>query len=232
MLHPVFQGISQEEVWLLLEELGAYSREYEKGEYLLLQGDRLAALGLLLSGRAFVEKEDVFGKNFLHLELRLDSPWGVSFLYPAPKGSDVSCRAARYTRLLFIPWERLLLPVPSCEKARQKLIENFWAAAVLKNRIVMEKLNILSRKSLRERIWLYLRGLMKTPEDIKLLSPLNRTELSRFLGVNRSALCRELSRMEGEGLLQIEKNTYTVLHLEKTALLRSPPLFSEAMRFE
>ena len=73
---------------------------------------------------------------------------------------------------------------------------------------------------------------MKTPEDIKLFSPLNRTELSRFLGVNRSALCRELSRMEGEGLLQIEKNTYTVLRLEKTALLRSPPLFSEAMRFE
>ena len=141
----------------------------------------------------------------------------------------MSCRAARQTRMLFLPWERLFFPVPGCAAAGQRLLRNLSQASALKNRLLMEKINILSRKSLRERIWLYLRGLMQSPEDTRLISPLNKAELSRFLCVNRSALCRELSRMEGEGLLQIEKNTYTVLHLKKTALLRSPPLFSKAM---
>ena len=78
---------------------------------------------------------------------------------------------------------------------------------------------------MQERIWLYLRGLMKSPEDTKLISSLNRTELSRFLSVNRSALSRELSRMEEQGLLRAYGKNYMVLQPKKIDLLRSPPLF-------
>ena len=225
MIYPMLQGISEKEIPSLLLHLGAYTRQYEKGEYVLLQGDRMPALGLLLAGKVFMEKEDVFGKIFLYLEISLYSPWAVPFLYPALETSDVSCRAAVRSKFLYIPWERLQYSDPDRDGARQRLLRNLLEAVIQKNRILMEKINILSRKSLQERIWLYLRGHMKSPEDTKLVSSLNRTELSRFLSVNRSALSRELSRMEEQGLLRAYGKTYMVLQPKKIDLLRSPPLF-------
>ena len=37
---------------------------------------------------------------------------------------------------------------------------------------------------------------------------LSRVELSEYLGVNRSALTRELAQMREEGLIDFEKNTF------------------------
>ena len=41
--------------------------------------------------------------------------------------------------------------------------------------------------------------------------PFNRQQLADYLGVDRSALSNELSKMQREGLLQVEKNQFRLL---------------------
>jgi CRP-like cAMP-binding protein len=41
--------------------------------------------------------------------------------------------------------------------------------------------------------------------------PFNRDDMAAFIGTNRSALSRELSRMKDEGLLDYYKNTFRLL---------------------
>ena len=44
--------------------------------------------------------------------------------------------------------------------------------------------------------------------------PYNRQELADFFSVDRSALSAELSNMKKEGLIDYEKNRFTLLHTD------------------
>ena len=50
-----------------------------------------------------------------------------------------------------------------------------------------------------------------TPDNRKILIPLNKMEMAHFLSVNRSALARELSAMKQDGLIDIKGSLYTIL---------------------
>ena len=69
--------------------------------------------------------------------------------------------------------------------------------------ILNQKVRILSQKSQRDRILIYLGTLPKDKNDFVKI-PFTKTALAEYLGVNRSALSRELGRMQNEGLLVID----------------------------
>ncbi len=208
--HRLFAGIPEKDVSSLLLQMEAYTRSFRKGEYIVLQGTPVHTLGLLLSGRAFMEKEDFLGKIYLYSEVSREDPWGVSLLYPAPGGSEFSCRAITPCTFLFIPYPRFTVSTKEGSAWGAVLLQNFVKVAMLQNHILLEKLNLLSRRSLRERIYLYFYKLAKTQSGEGVASPLNRTELAEFLCVNRSALSRELFRMQEEGILRIQRNVYFI----------------------
>ena len=77
-----------------------------------------------------------------------------------------------------------------------------------KNRSLMEKIEVVSKKSLREKILSYL-SLEAQKHDSKYFDiPLGRLELADYLCIDRSALTRELNNMKKDGLLDFDKNTF------------------------
>ena len=75
----------------------------------------------------------------------------------------------------------------------------------------MEKLEGSSRPTLREKILAYLSMQAQKQESRYITLPLNRTEMADFLGVNRSAMTRELAAMRKEGLLDFDKDTFMLM---------------------
>jgi CRP-like cAMP-binding protein len=73
------------------------------------------------------------------------------------------------------------------------------------------KIDILSRKSLRDRIMLYLTLQAKRKKTNDLFIPFNREEFAAYLCVDRSALSRELGRMKEEGLIEFDKNHFRIV---------------------
>ena len=49
--------------------------------------------------------------------------------------------------------------------------------------------------------------------------PFNRTDLANYLDADRSALTRELARMKEEGIIDYNKNTFTILQKEHSEAL-------------
>ncbi|MCM1330794.1 MAG: Crp/Fnr family transcriptional regulator [Ruminococcus sp.] len=72
-----------------------------------------------------------------------------------------------------------------------------------------EKLRILAQKRLRDRIKVYLQS-RSVSVGKKIAVPYNRSELAEFLGVDRSALSRELGRMQDEKIIRVESDGFTV----------------------
>ena len=72
------------------------------------------------------------------------------------------------------------------------------------------KVRILGQKKLRDKIKVYLRGLEKK-EDGTMKVVFNKSALAEFLGVDRSALSRELKRMQDEEIIVVSKDHIQVL---------------------
>ena len=75
----------------------------------------------------------------------------------------------------------------------------------------MEKIEITSKSSLREKILAYLSMLAQKQNSTYVTSPLSRTELAEYLGSNRSAMTRELAAMRSDGIIDYDGNCFRIL---------------------
>lgn len=91
------------------------------------------------------------------------------------------------------------------------MMESILALIAAEHIRKMYKIEILSRKGLRDRIltFLSIQRSFEGSDDFKI--PFNREELADYLCVNRSALSHELRCMEKEHLIYCRKNHFRIL---------------------
>lgn len=205
--HPLFDKISHEETIHLMQCLQAHQKQYKKGECVAFDGMPVQYVCAVLSGRILMERIDRFGNRYLYTEIASQGLLGEPYLYPDYQGGNVNYTATTDCSILLIEYGRLLHPCSRACLCHQKLIENFIGLLIQKNQSLMQKIEIVSKKSLRDRIQTYLLFLMRQQRSATVTCPLNRTELAEFLCVNRSAMTRELYRMQEEGLIELKKQT-------------------------
>ena len=75
----------------------------------------------------------------------------------------------------------------------------------------MQKLGHISKRTTREKLISYLSAEAKRNGSASFAIPFNRQQLADFLSVDRSAMSNELSKMRDEGLLEFEKNKFTLI---------------------
>ena len=74
-----------------------------------------------------------------------------------------------------------------------------------------DRIQVLSKQLLRDKLTTYFSQCAVRARSRSFSIPFDRESLAAYLGVNRSALSRELSRMQREGLIRYEKNRFTLL---------------------
>jgi CRP-like cAMP-binding protein len=75
----------------------------------------------------------------------------------------------------------------------------------------MYKIDVISKRTLKERILTYL-SIMKEKRDDSLIDiGMNQEEFAQYLCVNRSTLSTELNQMKKAGLIDYNKNSYRVI---------------------
>jgi CRP-like cAMP-binding protein len=88
---------------------------------------------------------------------------------------------------------------------------NIVAILADNNSKLIEKTDILCKKTLRGKILAYLEHEANEAHSKKFVVPFSRTDLANYLDADRSALTRELARMRDEGIVNFEKNTFELL---------------------
>lgn len=154
--HPLFKDIGSNGVEQLLECLDIYKKRYKKDEYIVLEGNLINFVGIIVSGRIFMEKEDFFGNKYLYTEIGQDNLFGDVFISSHIKSSTVNYKAITDCTILFIKYSNIM---QGCERNcnyHKELLENLINLMALKSRTLMEKIEIISKKSLRDRILTYL----------------------------------------------------------------------------
>lgn len=96
-----------------------------------------------------------------------------------------------------------------------RLLEN--ASQMLADKCVrlLYKADVLSKKSLRERILTYFGILTTKSQSNAFTLKMSREQLAQYLCVNRSALSRELSRMQKEGIIKMKPEGLVFINPKK-----------------
>ena len=206
--HPLFKNIVEDDISKLISCLDIYEKDYLKNEYIILVNNKIDFIGIVVHGTIFMEQEDYYGDKFFFTSLPKNNLFGEIFISWDVLDCSVNYRAATDCSIIFIKYATIL---NSCSKGcdcHKQLIENLVNLMALKSRNLIEKIEIISKKTLRERILSYLKILSKKQNSNRVTSNLNHTELADFLCVNRSSMLRELKKMKSEKIIDYNKNVY------------------------
>lgn len=206
----VFQGVESRELPDALRFLDACDRAYQKGEMIFLIGEPVRHAGIVLDGAAELSFLDE-GDNSVNMNhFTKGGIFGESLACSGETKSPVQMEALTDCRILFLRFENVLNATRLDSGHQTRIASNLLRDFARQNVFLNQKARILSQKKLRDRIRVFLRG-QSVEEDGSVRLKFNRTELARFLGVNRSALSRELSRMRKEGVLSPDGKSLRIL---------------------
>lgn len=205
----LFDGIEDEQLTDAIKLLNGRIKKVVKDDYVVQLGGTMQYAGLLLKGKI---ESSFQNENFDQITMHTFTGgylFGEGLVINHAKNSPVQVRAVEDSVVLFIDLEMIYAAADNTP-IRNILARNLIKSLAKKNLILNQKVRILSQKSLRDRIFIYLRTLPKD-KDGYVRIPFTQTALAEYLGVNRSALSRELGRMQNEGLLVIDAKKIKII---------------------
>lgn len=210
---PLFADIPINHIEEMIESLDGNISAYKKNEIIIHIGDEFRQCGILLDGSLEVSYDtNQFEKHNVN-HFNPGQVFGESLALKGIPDSPVQVSAIADSVILFIDLRKLMLSTERCNRHciyNHQFLLNLMERMAEQNIFSNLKLRILGQKSLRDRIMIYLTHMhANNPAGVEI--PFSQTSLAEFLGVNRSALARELGRMQDEEIITINKRTYRIL---------------------
>ena len=208
---PLFDGITQEERRDMLSCIGYHIGTFSKGDIVGFEEENVKHVGIVLSGAVDMIKEDFWGNKTMLVRARRDDVFGETFACGSDNLSVVTFLVSEDARILFLPFNRVMHSCTMACRFHHRLIENMVRVIADKNRDLMRKLEIVSKRTIREKLLTYLSVQAQLQESRYFEIPLGRVELAEYLCVDRSALTRELAKMKEENLIDYDRNCFRIL---------------------
>lgn len=206
----LFDGITDGELSSVLGCLGTKAHSYEKNQTILAEGDRAEQIGIVLSGAVQIVRVDYYGNRSILAELCPSQLFGESFACAEVETVPVNVVAAQECEVMLIDAGRVLHLCGNACGFHNRMIFNLMKAAATKNLVFRQKLEIISKRTTRERLMTYLLQQAKVSgSSFKI--PFDRQELADFLEVDRSGLSAEIGKLRKEGILECRRSQFTLL---------------------
>ncbi|MBO8435305.1 MAG: Crp/Fnr family transcriptional regulator [Tyzzerella sp.] len=209
--YPLFNNIKKEDLKNVLGCSYIAYKTFSKGDYLAMTDDEIHYIGIICKGSVQMIKEDYWGNKTILLHMHTGEVFGETFVCSASFLSQVSFITTEKTEIMFLDYYKVMHTCSSSCPHHNKLISNMLRCIGEKNIKLMEKVEVVSKKTLRDKIMTYLAIEAKNQGNNEFTIQFSRIELSEYLCADRSAVTRELASMRDDGLIEFEKNLFKIL---------------------
>ena len=205
---PLFHGIRPEDRRTMLGCIGYHVGTFRKGDIVGFEEENMKYIGIVLSGAVDMVKEDLWGNKTMLVRICRNEVFGETFACGSDNLSVVTFLVSEDAKVLFLPFNRVMHSCTMACQFHHRLIENMVRVIADKNRDLMRKVEVVSKRTIREKLLAYLSLQAQTQNSRYFEIPLGRVELAEYLCVDRSALTRELAKMKDEGLIDYDRNCF------------------------
>ncbi len=204
----LFSGVTENEIEAMLDCLSAELRTYQKGSYVLHQGEYLHHITVLVAGSLLIQKDDFWGNRSIVNKISVGEMFGEAYVVPGSEALLNDVIATEDSAIIFFDVHKILTACSSACRFHSMVIQNLFYAISVKNRSLVQKLGHMSKRTTREKLLSYLSEQAKKQGTSSFEIPFNRQQLADFLSVDRSAMSNELCKLRDEGLLSFERNHF------------------------
>ena len=207
----LFSGVNDTEISTMLNCLQAKILTFQKGEYVFREGEHLDNITVLVEGKLLVQRDDFWGNRSIVNVIRVGEMFGEAYVAPESGSLLNDVIAEEDSAVIFFDVRKILTVCSTACRFHSLVVQNLFFAISEKNRKLVQKIGHMSKRSTRAKLLSYLSEEAKRQNSSYFTIPFSRQQLADFLCVDRSAMSNELCKMRDEGLLQFDKNQFTLL---------------------
>lgn len=208
---PLFQTIADDDLFKMLGCLGAKVVSFPQKAAILSEGEAVRCVGIVLSGSAQIIQMDYFGNRSIVASIMPSELFGESFACAGVAAMPVNVVANEDAAIMLIDHIRITQPCSDACEFHRKMMDNLLKIVAMKNLAFHQKLEITSKRTTREKLLAYLLLQAKKTKASRFEIPYDRQELADYLGVDRSGLSVEISKLRREGIIDCRRNHFELL---------------------
>ena len=207
----LFAGIAREEISSMLGCLGARIAEFSKNDPVFLEGDAAGFLGFVLEGSVQIVQDDFYGNRSILTHAEQGDLFAETFACANMDTMPVSAYAVKNSKVVFFSCQKMLTVCSSACSFHNRLVKNLLTVVAQRNLNLSSKITVMSQKTTKEKLMAYLLDQAKKTGSLEFTIPFDRQALADYLGVERSAMSAELSKLRKDGVIDFEKSRFTLL---------------------
>lgn len=207
----LFADTTADEVQKMLGCLGARTVHAIRRETLISEGDPAQEFGIVLSGSVQIVRVDYDGNRSLVDEIAPAGMFCETFACANVESVPVDVVVKEEGDMMFIDCRHITQICGHACSHHQQMIYNLMRAVAERNLQYDRKLEILSKRSTRDKLMTYLYMQAKVQGQNSFEIPYDRQELADYLEVERSGLSAEIGKLRKEGILKADKNRFVIL---------------------
>lgn len=208
---PLFADIDESDISKMLSCLEAKIVKFDKKYTIFTEGSPSKYIGIMLLGSAQIIQHDYYGNRSIISEITAPDLFGEAFACIESRSLPVSVIANESCEVMLISAKSVLHTCNNSCIFHQKIIFNLMKSLAEKNILFHRKIDVISKRTTRDKLMTYLMYEAKKANSGKFKIPFDRQELADFLEVDRSGLSSEISKLRHEGVLSCRKNEFELL---------------------
>ncbi|MFV0396132.1 MAG: Crp/Fnr family transcriptional regulator [Coprobacillaceae bacterium] len=208
---PLFQGMQDHELESIFQCLESYEKTYGKQEMIARHGQIITTIGIVLSGSLHIVKDDFWGNRTIITEISKGEIFAEAYACSFNEPLEIAIIANEKTTVLHLHVEYIF---KTCKKQctfHYRLLENLLSTLATKNLLLTRKMEHITKRTTRDKLLSYLSETSIKHGSSTFTIPFNRQQLADFLSVDRSAMSKELGKMQKENIIKVHKNTFQLL---------------------
>lgn len=213
---PLFANIEYSDLECMLKCLDAKTMEISKGTPVFLEGSPARFVGVVLSGKVQIVQDDYYGNRSVLTVLEAGEMFAEVFSCAGLETMPVSAIALTNSNILLLDCRRMLTTCSNACCFHSQLMKNLLQGMAWKNLALNRKIQYMSRKTTKEKLTAYLLDYAKQQESSEFVIPYDRQALANYLGVERSAMSAEISKLKKSGQIDTKGSWFCIKDLKKT----------------
>lgn len=205
----IFYSMNEKEIKELLKCFKAQILSFSKGDLIIRQGDNVSKIYLILKGSVNIEKDTYWANRMIISRLCTNDSIALSQV-ALNFESPIDAVVLEEAEVLVLNYEKCTSMCQNACTRHKILINNLFSIISKENINLIEKIENISQKSIKDKILTFLSNEARKNKTNSFSILFNRQELADYLNIDRSAMCFELSKLKKAGLIDFEKNKFVL----------------------
>lgn len=206
----LFKNINEQDLENTLEKLNYRTISFKKSMTILSNLSNTNEVGIIIEGEASLIRIDYNGNKTIQSVLKENDLFGGSLTNYM--NEEMSIISNTDCLIMFIEYNKLLSNKNIAPNIHSTIVDNMIEILVEKINNYSKRIEILNKRSIRDKLLEYFHMLEKDALSHTFYLPYTWTTLADYLSIDRSAMMREIKNLKDEGIIQVENKRITLIY--------------------